>query len=950
MRLPFADVRPDERAATFGAFLVLFGVMAAHALLETSRDALFLARLEARQLPVVYLLIALVAIPLTTARHGLFAASDRRRAFSAWLVFAALVTALFWGLVARANTWTLYALYVWSGLFSTLSVLQFWIVVGDSFTVSQAKRVFALIGTGSILGAIAGSVFAQLVAANADSRAILLAASAVLAGTAGGPFLLRAREHDDEGAAPGARESWFAEKRRLLAQPYVKRLAILALLSAITLTFADYIFKSIVQGAVLQSAGDGAAPMTSELAADRLAWTFATAYLAFNCLSLIAQVTVVGWMTRNLGIDRVLAFLPALLLFGSTWLAVGGGMLAALCLKGFDGTFRHSLHRTASEVLYVPLSGEWRASIKGLVDILGQRGGQAIASLGILAANGMHRNMPGEVDPFEIYLAVGVALLCIAWVFVAAGLKRPYFDLFRATLERESKRARTVVPDLDLASLEALIAALSRPDEREVVAALELLAEQGRTRLVPALILYHPSPVVVEHALEQFEQVGRTDHLGMLEHLLERPDGGVRRAALLHLPPGPARDAALEKSLADETQDVRATAIVGLLSRPESAHPRVASILDTIVSAGSSEAKRALAEAIRHAPHPKFDGVLVALAEGRDPRHCGAVAAAMGANPKPVFVKSLLSMLEWRACREEARRALVEHGPVALEALTRAMREGTANVRVRRHLPRTIARFDPQTAATILMRRLLEDDDGVVRYKILRAIGRLRTNDPSIRLDEKILDRAADENARQAFRLLAWRVALARGATAQGGREARTAPRAPSTSLVGELLGDLLHDKHLNAIERLFRILQLEHPHEDLVRMYRGLRSERRRSRDTSRELLRHVVASPLREAVAALVDDTSDEARLAAGARWAPDIEREAAGDTASTLGAILDRGGSVLRSIAAVRAAELGLVEQEPSISRVRVDDDPVLAVTIAGALERLRTAAAAASPTTV
>ena len=71
-------VRPEERRQTFAAFLTLFGFMAGHALLETARDALFLARWPATQLPWVYLLIAVVALALTRSQHRLLRRRQRR--------------------------------------------------------------------------------------------------------------------------------------------------------------------------------------------------------------------------------------------------------------------------------------------------------------------------------------------------------------------------------------------------------------------------------------------------------------------------------------------------------------------------------------------------------------------------------------------------------------------------------------------------------------------------------------------------------------------------------------------------------------------------------------------------------------------------------------------------------------------------------------------------------
>ncbi len=51
------------------------------------------------------------------------------------------VTLGFWFLSSQSSTWVLYALYAWTGVFATLVIVRFWILAGDLFTVSQAKRL-----------------------------------------------------------------------------------------------------------------------------------------------------------------------------------------------------------------------------------------------------------------------------------------------------------------------------------------------------------------------------------------------------------------------------------------------------------------------------------------------------------------------------------------------------------------------------------------------------------------------------------------------------------------------------------------------------------------------------------------------------------------------------------------------------------------------------------------
>ena len=88
------------------------------------------------------------------------------------------------------------------------------------------------------------------------------------------------------------------------------------------------------------------------------------------------------------------------------------------------------------------------------------------------------------------------------------------------------------LPELDLGALETLFAGLNSSRDIEVIASLELLAEQHRERLIPALILYHPSREVVMRALEIFTEMGRTDFVSIADRLNSHPDRDVAAAAL----------------------------------------------------------------------------------------------------------------------------------------------------------------------------------------------------------------------------------------------------------------------------------------------------------------------------------------------------------------------------------------------------------------------------------
>jgi hypothetical protein len=723
---------------------------------------------------------------------------------------------------------------------------------------------------------------------------MLLAAAAVLFATAAAPALMHRGAEERaaaRGGAPaprpraGREEGIVAAVQLIRSHPYVRRLAALVLVSTVALTFADLVFKATV--------AQGVAP-------DQLAWVFAFVYMVVNVLSLVVQLAFVGWATRTLSIDRVLSCLPALLLAVSAWFLAGGGLLAAMALKGVDGTLRHSLHRTASEVLSVPLPAEIRQRLKAFIDVIGQRGGQALASLAFLALAGL--GMVGSAGGADLALGGVLVALCVTWIALAAGIKRHYFDLFRTALDEGAIRTRIEFPDLDLASLETLIAALSSPDENEVVAALDLLAEKGRVRLVPGLILYHPSPRVVVRAIELFEADGRADHRRLRDLLLERPEAEVRTAALLASRPGDVERAVLERALADPSPDVRATALVGLYCCSD-VHPRIPSILETLMQAGSSEAKQALARAIARRPDKRFDGLLISLAAQGDPAVGREVARAMRMAPSARHLESLRSLLARRDSREEARRSLVVLGKEAEGFLAGSLSDETLPGAVRRHLPRTLARFDPPAVGPVLLMRLAEEPDGAVRFKILRALGHLRARQPGLALDHAVLDDAIERTLETVFRLLDWRVAIARSHAAGDGRQ----NAAPAATPVRALIEELLRHKEEHAVERLFRLFSLRYPREDFKRIHRGIGSRDPKTRASGRELLESVLRSPLRDAVVGVLDDVPDEERLAAGRRY----HRAGPASRRDLLRTLLEQGSVPLRCLVAYHVAELGMKE---------------------------------------
>src|SRR5258706_541080 len=193
----------------------------------------------------------------------------------------------------------------------------------------------------------------------------------------------------------------------------------------------------------------------------------------------------------------------------------------------------------------------------------------------------------------------------------------------------------------------------------------------------------------------------------------------------------------------------------------------------------------------------------------------------------------------------------------------------------------------------------------MVRFKIVRGLNRLAVH-PEVELDGSILRQATEATLEAAFRLVHWRVVLERGALSD---RRRVTPGH-------DLLARLLRDKEAHALERIFRLLALQHRGEDFKGIYRGLRNPSAKVKSGSRELLENLVRPPLRDPLIALIDDAPDVERLA---RAVPYYQARLF-DYEELLCLILDQPGDSLRSIAAYQHGEMGLTAFRPRLWRGR------------------------------
>ena len=819
-------------------FATLLLLITAHTALETARDALVLTRLPSRAFGIVYVAVALCALPAVGLASRAVSRFGARRALGGGLVTAAaLLVGLF---VLPMNRATAVAVYVTSGLIGAVLVPLYWNLLSVIFNMAQARRLLGIVGSAGVVGGALGSTGAAALLMVLHTRALLLVSSGVLLITAVTLVWTPAGEHGPPAAPTGVLPSR-GDAEDLREVPFLRRIALLVVVSTAAALFVDYFFKWTVARTVPHH---------------EIARFVARTYAWLNALSLIAQILVTGALVRRIGVATTMVVTPLLMLLGGLGALVAAGALTAvLGLKAVDGTLRNSVHRVTTELVYLPVPSALRARAKPFIDGALSRMTQALAGLLLLALGG--------ANYLSWWLLAGIVVAATGtWVGVAVTARGPYLGLLRHAVMGDFVAPPDLDP-IDLESAETLVELLAHEDPLVVLGAMNVLARRGRERLIPALILLHEHGGVLMRALGIFGGSSREDWLPRARRLLTDPREPVRTAAARALATKGRLDA---KDLAADTDPrLHAYAVLhlSLASQNDDAleDQRITELLDRSGVEGE-EARLGLLAAIADAHRDARLLRLLAALETRaqvSQEWTEGLAKAAASQQAISLVPSLVSRLALREAQDPVGAALVSFGQPALDEVWGTLLDPTRERRLRVHLPQTIARFGTKVAADLLLRCIETERDGLVRYRAIRGLGRLTAKE-HVTVDRQRVERLAAANLVEHFRLLGLRAPFDGSSTQD----------AVGSSTTRFLLVGLLDDKLRQSLERTFRLLKIAHARDDIRRVQIASQSADSRARANAREfldaLLRRRDQRPLRELISVVADDLPIAERVVRG------------------------------------------------------------------------------------
>ncbi|HUP46688.1 MAG TPA: Npt1/Npt2 family nucleotide transporter [Thermoanaerobaculia bacterium] len=849
---------PGEAGPAFLLFLIFFLLITFQYTTKSVRQSTFINSLGAERLPYVYLFIALASYPFLRI-YSRFADRHRRdNLIVATCLFTAGTMVLFWWLYEFPWQWVAFAFYVWISITVVMLVSQFWLFSNHVFDPRQAKRLFAFVGAGGLLGGVIGGQLAKFATRAVGTRYALLVAAVVLFLVAALIVVTRRMRGADERRVGGSAGLERLNEARggfelLRRSRHLRLVAAIMLLTVIVAQIVDLQFNWAVQEA------------TSSL--DQRTAFFGNFYSVMGIMAFLFQLIFTARIHRHLGVGFAMRVLPVTMTFGTLALiaaATGAPELllgAALVLKVGENGVRYSLDQATRELLYLPIPSRARTKAKAFIDVFVQRAAKGVAALLLL---------PVTFGLFTAPQAGWISLGLIAlWIGVTIMAQRQYVESFRAGLKKS-----VIEPDAidlnDATALDAVVQSLGSTDARQVIHALRLLQKYDRVRLVPPLLLYHDSPAVRRAVLRMMAAIGRADALPLVERCLSDGDAGVRAeavSAVAHLrktdvvslmrPYLDARDAGAVSA-----------AVVALWEAPDAEIRRHAeAALTDLVTDGDPGARAEAAKALGSLRRDPRNEALLFLLGDRDTRVAreaiGAVRRrVVRGQPTPIYVPSLVALLDNRRLKHEARQALVAFGEAVIPALVHFMNSADERLWVRRALPKTIAMIGGRAAGVALASSLRLAADRILFRKVVEALGTM--NEPLPGHERSFGDAIVAQSATYlgALANLAALGSVARGRLA--GPLMMWDPEEHEPTLLERLLAEQMSD----SVRNIFGLLVLFHDRAHVRDAHRSVSSGQFHLISAAVEYLDNVLAPATRRVVLPVIEDQPLAERLDAAKR----------------------------------------------------------------------------------
>jgi AAA family ATP:ADP antiporter len=429
-----ADVRAGEGAGALLLAANVFVLLGFYYILKTVRESLILSEGGAEVKSYAAAGQALLLLAFVPMYGAIASRVDRVRLINGVTLFFASHLVIFY-LLGTAGLRVGVAFFLWIGIFNLVVIAQFWAFANDVYSSERGRRLFPVVGVGSLLGAWIGAEAASALFARTGPYELMLLSAVGLTACV---FLTRWSDRRERNAGIGDQGSGISPIRDprspiptmgktggfqlVLSQRYLLLIGLLVLVLNVVNTVGEYILGRLVVEDAAARIASGAAGGLSE---EALIGQFYGEFFGWvNLLGLFFQLFLVSRLFKWIGVRGTLFVLPLVAMFSYSLLAVVPLLAVVSVVKVLENSSDYSINNTAKHALFLPTSREAKYKAKQAIDSFFWRTGDMLQALIVFGGAQLALGIRG-------FAVINLAFVAV-WILLVLGIAAEHRKLTAA--------------------------------------------------------------------------------------------------------------------------------------------------------------------------------------------------------------------------------------------------------------------------------------------------------------------------------------------------------------------------------------------------------------------------------------------------------------------------------------------------------------------------------------
>ncbi len=849
------DIREGEYRRAVLMQLNIFLLISTLLIVKPAVNGLFLAKLGAENLPNVFVLVAIFAGLVSLLYSRVLSHMPLNKIIKRTLTWSVIVLIGF-GILLRMNFlegWVLYLFYIWVAIFAVLSASQFWILANIVFNPREAKRLFGFIGAGAIAGGIFGGYLTSIIAESLGSENLPFIAASILVFCIPITQTIWKKE-----VLPT--QTKFQRKKRIKgfeANPlalirkskHLTYLAVIIGISVVVAKLVDYQFSAIASFNI---------PDPDDLTAFFGFW-----FSTFNLISLAIQLFLTRRVVGVFGVGTSLFILPIGIMLGAFLVLVFPELWAVIFLKLIDGSLKQSVNKSAVELMALPIPQEIKNQTKSFIDVFVDSAATGISGLILIfLINGLELSTR--------FISLMILAFFFLWLYFARKIRREYIQSFKFKVD-QNKNHPNKKDALDLTNesvLSGLKKVLQKGTESQIIFILRKIKEMPDDRLFNEIraLIHSESASIRAEALQCLYFFKNHRIVDEILPLINDPDQQVKIAAFEYvIAQAPeSRVDLLQKYLQDKNYKVRGAALVSLaietrgnqeLKEKFELEELIKKKIHSLAGLKDPEEikfrKMNILRTLGYSGFASYDPFIREMMQDDDSEIVKQAILAAATTMSPEFINDILRFLSKDKYKDVAKEALLHYGPYIINHFNEIISDDNQEMEMLQQIPSIAEKVGTQPSVELLF-TMLDHSEISLKMEALRSMSNLKINHPHLRFHHKVVIKRIMEEAHLYTETLG---ALYGQITAIDEDINKTDKKLEQQSEARKSLVGLLERRLDGNLERIFRLLGLKYPPDEILTIYQGLQSKKPDMRINAIEFLDNLLETNLKRVLIPIVE-----------------------------------------------------------------------------------------------